>query len=49
MQIYDFFDYTVAPDGTYTILKNGEPFLTCTGSETDAKNLVNLLQEDAEE
>ena len=49
MGSYDFFDFSVNPDGTYTILKNGEPFLTCTGSETDAKNLVKLLQEDVEE
>lgn len=47
MQNYDFFDCRAEEDGTFTVLKNGEPFLTCTGSETDARNLVRLLQEDS--
>ena len=46
MENFDFFSYRCEGDGTYTVLKNGEPFLTCSGSETDAKNLVRMLQED---
>lgn len=46
MQNYDFFDCRAEEDGTFTIMKNCEPFLTCTGSEMDARNLVRMLKED---
>lgn len=43
----DVFGYTKAENG-FTILKNGEPFLQCTGSEDAAKQIVELLQKDGE-
>lgn len=49
MNDLDFFGYRREPDGTFSVLKNGELFLTCTGSETDAQNMVSLLQNDNQE
>lgn len=45
---FDFYDYRKNEDGTFTVLKNGDFFLICTGSEMDVQNLVKLLQEDSE-
>lgn len=44
----DFYSYQAAEDGTYHVLKNGEYFLTCCGSEAEAQNIVRVLQEDAD-
>ena len=42
----DLYDYRPAADGSYIITKNGEPFLTCTGTAEDAQDLVDLLRND---
>ena len=44
--VLDFFSYRKNEDGTYTILKNGDSFLPCTGTEQDAKNIVETLERD---
>lgn len=44
---FDVYAYAHGADGNYIITKNGDFFLTCTGSEEDAKNLVKIIQEDA--
>lgn len=48
MEVLDFFSYQKNGDGTFTVLKNGEYFINCTGTETDVQNLVKALQEDNE-
>ena len=48
MEVLDFFSYRANEDGTFTVLKNGEYFINCTGSEKDVQNLVKALQEDNE-
>ena len=48
-QSYDLFGYRLRDDGFYSITKNGEHFLTCTGNEQSAKNIVRILNEDSEE
>ena len=32
----------------YVITKNGDHFLTCTGTQAEAENIVKLLQKDIE-
>ena len=46
MNSLDEFNYYRAADGVYVITKNGRDFLTCSGSETDTKRIVELLKED---
>ena len=45
MTVLDVFGYTRSEEG-WTILKNGEPFLRCSGEEKDAKQIVETLQKD---
>ena len=48
MTNYDFFGYYLNEEGEYIITKNGEYFLTCTGSEAEAKNIVETLRKDVD-
>lgn len=48
MEVLNFFSYRKNEDGTFTVLKNGEYFITCMGSENAVQNLVKALQEDNE-
>ena len=45
---YDFFGYYLSEEGEYIITKNGEYFLTCTGSEAEAKNIVETMRKDVD-
>ena len=45
----EVFSYTQSSDGSYIILKNGDFYLRCSGSEESAKNIIKLLtKEDSE-
>ena len=44
----DIYSYIRLPDGEYIITKNGDHFLTCNGSESDAKHIVHILNSDVE-
>lgn len=44
---YDFFGYYQNGEN-YIITKNGEYFLTCTGSEAEARNIVETLRKDVQ-
>lgn len=44
----DSFDYYFDSSGSYIITKNGIRLLECSGSEEDAKHIVELLRKDAE-
>lgn len=42
------FDYYDDGGGIYIITRNGDFFLSCCGSRSDAEHIVKLLREDAE-
>lgn len=44
----DQFDYYDDGDGIYIITRNGRFFLSCCGTETETKNIVELLRRDSE-
>lgn len=43
---YDFFDYVKNDNGSFSVTKNGEFFLLCTGSESDVMSIVETLKND---
>ena len=48
MNDHDFFSVRKESDGQYIILRNGERFLTCSGTLEEAANITRLLNKDAE-
>lgn len=44
----DQFDYYFESEGCYIITRNGDFFLSCCGTETETKNIVELLRRDSE-
>lgn len=49
MPKYDVYAYHWDPDeGCYIITKNGDRLLPCSGSEADARHIVELLRKDVE-
>ena len=44
---YDFFDYSINEDGSFSVTKNGGFFLLCTGRESDVREIVETLRKDA--
>lgn len=44
---YDIFDYSKNEDGSFSVTKNGDFFLLCTGRESDVREIVETLRKDA--
>lgn len=44
---FDFFDYSMNEDGSFSVTKNGVFFLLCTGRESDVREIVETLRKDA--